>query len=341
MMALAFRALLGVLLLAAVNMVWVNAGAALAATAKPKTVYIMTFRGCEEVCTGFRDYLERQGEPVEFVIRDAGSSLARVADFVAEAKATRPDLVVTWGTGVTLAAVGPYDAVDPSRHITDIPVVYLFVGNPTEAKIARSTTASGRPNVAGANTTVSFEAQYNTMLSYRPVKRVGFVYNADEPAAVVQAQAALEQFRTRGVEVVEERLPAGADGKPTVEAFAPAMARVRGRQAEMLYYVGSSFILSNIEAFSRAALDQKLPVFTSFELPFRKGGALLGLVSPLRSVGQIAGYQAAQVLFAGKPAGELPTPSLTRFTVLINMQAARELTLWPPMRLLQFAEVAP
>src|SRR5690606_41673382 len=62
----------------------------------------------------------------------------------------------------------------------------------------------------------------------------------------------------------------------------------------------------------------------SAELPIREGDAMLALYASLSSIGQIAGYQAEQILRDGAIPGELPTPSLQRFTLLINMPVALE-----------------
>jgi hypothetical protein len=50
--------------------------------------------------------------------------------------------------------------------------------------------------------------------------------------------------------------------------------------------------------------------------------------------------QPASSILAGhsKPS-ELDTPTLSRHSVLINMKTARQLKAYPPMKLLQFAEI--
>ena len=313
--------------------------ALLPARAEPaKQVLLITNRGCEEVCQSFRRHLESQG-PVEFIWRDAGGDAGRVAAFVAEARALRPDLVATWGTGITLAAIGPHDGADPARHLSEIPVVYMYVGDPVASKIARSAERSGRPNVAGANTSVPIEAQIKLLASYRKLARVGMLYNTDEPAAVTQAREARRAFEARAVQVDEVRLEAAADGRPDPAAIPAALDRLAQQRPDFLYYVGSTFTLKQIEAISAGAIARGMPMFSATEPAFRQGDVLLGLISPLAGIGQVAAHQAGQILFHGKRAGELASPTLTRHSVLINMQAARALRIYPPMKLMQFAEL--
>jgi putative ABC transport system substrate-binding protein len=304
-----------------------------------KVVMLITQRGCEEVCKSFRSNLEEQGD-VEFIMRDTANDLKRLPDFVAEAKKKRPDLIATWGTSITLGVVGPHDKVDSQRHITHIPVVYMYVGNPVESKIAVHASHSGRPNVAGAHTAVPIETQLAVMQSYRPVRRVGMVYNANEPAAVSQANAARQVFQAANVDVVSVQLNTLPNGEPDPQDIGPALTRMNtAGRVDFLYYVGSTFTLAHIQTLSQTAIEYGVPMFSSLEPAYRRGTVLVGLISPLAGIGQIAAYQAGRILFQNKNPESLPTPTLSRHSVLINMEAAHRLRLYPPMKLLQFAEV--
>lgn len=309
------------------------------AAPSPKRVFLITNRGCEDICGSFRHALEAQG-PVEFIWRDADGDTARVAGFVTEARQLKPDLVATWGTNITLAAIGPLDAIDPVRHLTDIPVVYMYVGNPVGSKIARDSKQSGRPNVAGANTSVPLDAQINLLGSYRKLRRIGMLYNTDEAAAVGLATSARKAFEARGIHVTEVALVPGKDGKPNAADIPDALKRLAATQPDFLYYVGSTFTLAQIGLLSAGAVEHGLPLFTSTEPAYRAGEVLLGLITPQASIGQAAAHQAAQILFHGKRPGELPTLTVTRYSVLINMRVARALKRYPPMQLLQFAEIS-
>ena len=86
--------------------------------------------------------------PVDIVWRDLARDASRMPGFIDEIRRTRPDLVYTWGTSVTLGAVGPYDKVDPAKHITDTPVVFTMVAAPVLAKIVPDLKSSRR-NLTG------------------------------------------------------------------------------------------------------------------------------------------------------------------------------------------------
>lgn len=304
----------------------------------PKKVLIITNRGCEEICKSFQQNLQSQGE-ASFIVRDIAGDTKKVPSIISEARSLKVDLIATWGTGVTLAVVGKHDETDPARHVTDIPVVYLYVGNPVQSKIAVETKRSGRANIAGANTSVPVEAQVNLIKSYRDVSRVGMLFNTDEPAAVAQAAAARKQFESAQIAVDVVELPKDQDGKPHPESIARAIDELATKKVSFIYHIGSSFMLANASLLSEAATARGLPIFTSLEATYRKGDVLLGLISPLGGIGQIGAYQAGQILFGNRKPGELDTPTLSRHSVLINMKTARQLKAYPPMKLLQFAEI--
>jgi putative ABC transport system substrate-binding protein len=55
-------------------------------------------------------------------------------------------------------------------------------------------------------------------------------------------------------------------------------------------------------------------------------------------VGRLAGEQAEKILVDGVAPGDLPVVRMTNFAVVINMDVAKELKLFPPLDLLQIAE---
>lgn len=303
-----------------------------------KQVFLITNRGCETICQSFMKNLQSQG-PVNFILRDAAEDVSRVAAFVAEARALRPDLVATWGTDITLPVIGPHDAPESKRYLKDIPVVYMYVGDPVESKIARSTGKSGRPNVAGTNTSVPLEAQIKLLQSFGPLASIGMLYNTDASAAVAQAAQVRQAFNAHAIRVHEVRLPMTAKGTPDPNSIPAALAQLARHKPDFLYHIGSSFTLKHVKAISAGAMALRMPMFSPTESAFRKGTILLGLISPQAGIGQVAAYQAGQILFHGRKPGDLPTQTLTHNSVLVNMQAARALEIYPPMKLLQFAEL--
>ena len=70
--------------------------------ARPYRIYAITFRGMTDVERGFQDYFSSRRIPVQITWRDLNRDASRMPGFLEEIKRTKPDLVYTWGTSVTL-----------------------------------------------------------------------------------------------------------------------------------------------------------------------------------------------------------------------------------------------
>src|SRR5215468_9332768 len=168
---------------------------AAASGAKPFRIYAITFRGMTDVEKGFAEYFTSRKIPVQITFRDMNRDPAKLAAFLEEIRTTKPDLIYTWGTSVTLGVVGPYDAVVPGQHITDIPVVFTLVASPTLAKIVQDQKVPGR-NVTGVTHVGPTDAQIRAMAAYRPFKTLGVLYTTTERNSVV----VIEEIRRLGHE---------------------------------------------------------------------------------------------------------------------------------------------
>src|SRR3546814_16073608 len=85
---------------------------ATAASAANYKVMIATWRGCEEACQGFQDYLKERGVAADIILRDAGQAKEALPGILAEARSEGVDLIVRWGTSVPIANGGPTSTHD-------------------------------------------------------------------------------------------------------------------------------------------------------------------------------------------------------------------------------------
>ena len=108
----------------------------------------------------------------------------------------------------------------------------------------------------------------------------------------------------------------------------------------MLYLGPDTFITTtHRHLVATAALAERLPSFSVTELIVRSDRALFALSSSPYGIGRLTGVKAVQILLEGKSPGEIEVETLRRFSVLINMATAKELSCYPPLSLLNFAEV--
>lgn len=303
-----------------------------------KRIVMITFRGETEVERGFKEYLAARGLAVELIHRDLSRNIANLAPVIEEIRALGPDLIYTWGTPTTLGVVGAWDQVDPLRHITDIPVVFALVAAPVGAKISQSLQGSGR-NVTGAVHVVPTAAQMRAMRGYRDFKRFGLLYSESEPnsralVAELQDWAAAEKLDLQALPFHRN-----VAGNPTDVGLDELVQQLARDGAEWLYYLPDTFLGQNYSRVSAAALQARLPTFGAAELAIREGGALTGLISRYYSVGQLAGQKAVAILAEGADPGQLPIETLNRFALIINMSVARALEVYPPLTMLDYAEL--
>ncbi len=316
------------------------AGEALAAAPdKHFRITMVLGRGESDNEFGFKDYLIRRGVKADFAIRNTGGDMSKLPAIIEEIKDTRPDLIYSWGTPQTRALVGTYDEADPKRHVTDIPVVFTFVAAPIDARIVPDLTRPGR-NVTGTVHIAPIAVQVNTILAYRPIKRIGVVFNPKERNSVLTIEGLRAECGPRGLELLEEPVPLDDRGEPIAAAVPGSLARVAARGAEVLYIGPDTFIaFHNRSVVAAEALRLRLPTFSVTELIVRTDKAMLALASSAYGIGRFTAFKAAQILLDGMSPADIPVETLKRFSVIINMATARALEHYPPIGLLNFAEI--
>ena len=305
----------------------------------PFTIMMVVWRGCEDACRGFQDYLQERGIAAEIIVRDAARKRDLLAGFVREAKDRKVDLVVTWGTSVTLGMVGPIDAVDSHRHITGIPVVFMIVADPVGAKVVAGYESSNRANVTGTRNRVPEAVQLKAIRAYRPFRRLGLVYNRNELNSVLNADKIAALSTDMGFELISHEMPLRENGKPSADDIPAAISLMKEAEVEFVYVGSSSFLMANRDRFTNEALKMGLPVAAAYEAMATKSHALVAVASRYYSVGRLAGFQAEQVLAKEIPPIAIPIRSLSRFSYVINMESARRLAAYPPLSVLRYAEV--
>lgn len=304
----------------------------------PYNIFLVTWRGCEFACKGFQDYFKAQKSPVNIIHRDAGRDKKTLAGFAAEAKELGVDLVVTWGTSTALGILGPYDGADPAVHITKIPAMFMIVSQPLAVKLVPNVKSSGR-NVTGTLYLVPEETQLNVARAYRKFDKLAVIYNAAEKNSVINVSRLRALAKKQQWQLIERPVPRDKDGKPDVGALPALIAEVARENPQWFYQGPDSFLNINRDVFTSEALKHNIPVFTAGENPVRTSNALLGVVNRYYNIGQFTAFRAQQVLFDKKKPVDMPIESPSRFSIIINMKAAKALSLFPPMSMLKFSEV--
>ena len=315
--------------------------AAAAALAQPRaaTIAMVLPRDEQNIEAAFRDYLGKHNllakiEVVRFSGKDAdGPTL------VARVRQLAPDLVYSWGTGTTLALAGAHDTPRPQEFIRDIPIVFTEVTDPVGSKLLPRLDPPGR-NVTGVSHVAPLQVQMSAMRGYRPFTRVGYIANPKEPNTLLVLKAMRDLAATMKFEVVDETVPLDAAGNPDPAALPGLIRHLAQRKIDFLYIGPSTFLaFTHRDLVTQSALDARLPTFCATESVVRKAKCMFGLFSNGSNVGRFAGFKAVQILVEKKPVDKVPAETLQRFSLLINMPVVHALQLYPPLTLLNVAEV--
>ena len=301
-------------------------------------VFLVVWRGETDVEHGFRAHMRERGIPVRYTLRNLARDRSRIPEIVAEIRAVQPDLVHTFGTSTTLGILGAREAADPTAHVQGIPGVFSIVAYPIEANIVESFESTGRP-VTGTAFLPPVNKQLDALLQYRPVERLGVVYNSLERNSLINVEQLREEAAERGIELLEGPVPLDADGRSDPGRLTEVVDELAEAGAEFLYMGPDSFVTSNDVRITEAAVARGIPVFAGTEASFEGSRAMLGFVSPYYLVGKLAGAQAERILVGGQSPEGIPVASLGRFSLVIRMSVALELEIYPPLDLLRVAQV--
>lgn len=304
---------------------------------RPFRILMLTFRGETEVERGFKEFFQAADVKAEFIMRDANRDPRNVPGLIADRATLKPDLIYTWGTSVTLGVVGPLGNTDPA-FVHNTPVVFALVAAPVRSGIAKSFESSGR-NVTGAVHVVPTDVQMRAMQAYLPFSRIGMLYSTNEQNSVVIVEEARAVAEKMGATVIAQPFHTNAAGLPTSDGVDDLIRQMRAAKVDWLYLLPDTFLGTIYDKVTPTALDMGLPTFAAAELGVREGGALVGLVSRYYSVGQLAASKAIEILVEGKKPEQIPIETLKRFSLIINMRVAKTLGVYPPIAMLNYAEI--
>jgi putative ABC transport system substrate-binding protein len=299
------------------------------------TVMLILFRGRTTAEDAFMLYLKER-VPVEFLIRDIDGDRTKIRQFLNEARQRRVDLVYSFGTTVTQEVVGVLGSVDRNRHLVDIPVVFNIVADPVGAGLADGLAATGR-NVTGVSHLVPLRDQISAMQRFAPIRKLGVIYNLAEVNSLLAVVQLRQLASSLEYELIEA--PLGTGHRPSTTEIEHAMERMLAARPDFVYLPSDSSMIANAQTIVRLATAAKVPVISATESPIYEAGALFGMVTKYVNAGAFAGYKAEQILLKRQLVGSIPIERLQRYSLVINMNAAAQLGIYPPLDLLRIAEL--
>ena len=305
---------------------------------QPYRITMVLFRGCEEACKGFQDYWRTRKIPVDIEVLDAALDVGKIPGFISRVKARKPDLLVTWGTTVSLAMLGTTRDVDPARHITDIPALFMIASTPVGSGLVDSLAGSKR-NISGTLYLVPVETQINAARLYLPFKRIGYLLNPSEDnSRVIHADLLAARSKSK-FELITRQVGLDAAGKPDKTSLARLIGELAKDKIDFLYMAPDTFLLVNRDIVTGTALQHGVPVLASAEAAVIGSNALFGVVNRYYTVGQLTASRAEQILVGKVAPKDIPIVAPPSFSYIVNMRVASELERYPSIAVLKIAEI--
>ena len=168
------------------------------------------------------------------------------------------------------------------------------------------------------------------------LQKLGMLYDKSSNAqrnAEKTVRTLAEEF---GLELISDS-PTEPDVERDPAQIEPTLRRLKDAGVDLLYIPPSNFFGAHAELVTGLATEIGLPTFCGVETLVYQH-CITGLVSPLYAVGRFAGFKAEQILVGGLDPGDIPIETLSRFSFVVNMEAAHKLKVYPPMEILRFAQ---
>ena len=255
---------------------------------------------------GIQDQLKKEGfeEPaLKFFVVNAGGSKAKAMEAVHKFAVDGMDLIIPFGTSATLAV---------ARDIRDVPVVFSYVYDPVEAKIAKGSKGSDN-NTTGVSNRIPLSTVLSKLEAFAQVRRLAVLYSPYAKNSELQLKELQELQADFRIKVVPVPLTAVED----VPQLLPEVMR----RVDALYLTGCDVVDKTATRIADMANKARVVTVTHIDGLVNQG-VLLGVTADSYAVGLLTGKMAAKVLRGKKPSS-IPIEYLKKLAVTINMRSAR------------------
>ena len=304
---------------------------------EPSKIYMVLWNGCEDACQGFLDYLKSSRVNVEIVQRDLNKKTDKIPELISEIKEISPDLLVTWGTLPTLKMLGTENNGPVSKYGT-VPVLFMVVSQPIESGLVSSLVSQGR-NITGVMHLVPLSEQLQYARQILAFKRLGIVYNPAETNAKVAVDQLKRYASMMNFELLERPVSLDKKDLPDAKSIAGLVAELAENKADLIYLGPDAFMNANRKILIDTATAFSIPVFSASEGAVRHDNALFAFVHRYYTVGQMAGRKALKIVKDKIQAYDIPIEAPPRALLVVNMTAAQKTGIYPPLVLMQNADL--
>jgi ABC-type uncharacterized transport system substrate-binding protein len=270
---------------------------------------------------GLRELGYRDGEDVLLEYRFANGDAGRFPALVADLIRLPVDVIVTWGTPATWAAM---------KATSSIPII-MSAGDPVGAGLVASLARPGA-NVTGfsSQTAGGEEKRLGLLKDLLPnLSRVVVLFNSTNPYSAVAVQSA--RRGAAALNIALDELDASSVG--SLETDLRAITRERPDAALVF---ADPFLAGKRTLIAELMLEHRLPSIYAYREHVVAGG----LMAYMTAYYDIFRREAAVIdkIFKGAKPDDLPVERATRFELAINLKTAKALNLNVPLSLLERAD---
>ena len=225
------------------------------------------------------------------------------------------DLIFTIGTQSTKKI---------TDKIKNIPIVFTGVGSPVDAGIIKNWKSSGR-NITGIGTPYQLTKGIGQTYSLAKFGSLGITYLKGSPNHEAAVKEIKEFCKKTGVKFIYDSTPfKQKDGTPfpddvVKEQLQKSLDYVLPK-VDVFYVQPSATYEKNFTVFRRAFQKYKIPSIG--EIIFIRKGIAMGVGPNDYVFGQQSAEYAIKILFNGVKPSDLPMDTGTKFTILVNLEAA-------------------
>jgi len=271
---------------------------------------------------GLRELGYIEGKNIAIEYRSADSKLERFSDLASELVRLKVDVIFAVSTPAVLAA---------KNATKTIPVIFTNIGDPVTAGVVASLARPGG-NITGLATLspeLSGKGLELLKETVPKVSRVGVVWNPDNPgktSGLKDTEVAAQALRLQ-LQSLEVRGPNDVE---------PAFQAARRKQIGALIVLRDVVINRETKPILELARKNRLPAIYS-DRDFVDNGGLMSYGPNIDDLFRRAATFVDKILKGAKPA-DLPVEQPTKFELIINLKAAKQIGLTIPPNVLARAD---
>ncbi len=271
---------------------------------------------------GLRELGYEEGRNIAIEYRWADGKYERFPALVTELIASKVDVIVTAGTPAALAV---------KKATTLVPLVMVAVGDPVGTGLVPSLARPGG-NLTGLSS-VAPDLEGKRLELLREVvpklSHVAVLFNSLNPFHVVSMGQAHASGQAMGIKLQEHDIRQAED-------LDSAFAIMRKERPDALLILADRVFLHNRQRMMDFTEEQRLPNVNAYHELVEAGG-LISYGPSYEDMHKRAAIYVSKILKGVKP-GDLPIEQPTKFTLSVNLKAAKMLGIDIPSTLLARAD---